>query len=262
MRRLLALLILLSWPAHSRDVGDFLPSLPGAVDWTSYQAPVVDAPPVAPVMVLPGLVAPTAVPTSAQSFAQCEASIGEAEKRQHIPAKLMPAISRVESGRLDPVTKRLRAWPWTINVEGTGYFFGTKAEAIAAVQALQAKGPRSIDVGCMQVNLIYHPHAFVDLEDAFDPSANARYAARFLTALYQQTKDWNLATAAYHSQDAERGEEYQRLVFGRVMTPMVKAAMMTIKPTEMPSISFGAFGKPAAQFAAFAGAFTPAPAKR
>ena len=54
------------------------------------------------------------------------------------------------------------------------------------------------------------------LDQAFDPAANARYAIRFLSALYQQTKDWNLATAWYHSQDPERGEEYQRLVFGRV----------------------------------------------
>ncbi len=198
------------------------------------------------------------------AYEQCEASIGVAEKQARIPAKLMPAISRVESGRLDPVTKRVRAWPWTINVEGTGHFFPSKAEAIAAVQALQALGPRSIDVGCMQVSLIFHPHAFTDLEDAFDPPANTRYAARFLAGLYQQTKDWNLATAAYHSQDAERGEEYQRRVFGRVMTPMLPAGAGTLKsakPTSQPT-AFAAWVPPVNQFAAFAGSFTPAPPKR
>jgi len=154
-------------------------------------------------------------------FAQCDAAIAAAVKSPaHVPDKLVPAIARVESGRLDPATGRLRPWPWTINVEGTGYFFDSKAEVIAAVQSFQSRGVRSIDVGCMQVNLMHHPTAFSDLDQAFDPAANAKYAVRFLSALYQQTKDWNLATAWYHSQDPERGEEYQRLVFGKVMAPM------------------------------------------
>lgn len=181
-----------------------------------------------------------------------------AQRQQRIPAKLMPAISRVESGRMDLATHRVRAWPWTINVEGTGYFFGTKAEAIATVRALQAKGPRSIDVGCMQVNLIYHPHAFADLDTAFDPEANARYAAHFLTVLYAQTKDWNLATAAYHSQDAEKGEDYQRRVFGKVMTPMLPSFTASTLAKPLPATTtFGAWPSSGVNFAAFAGAFTP-----
>ncbi len=201
--------------------------------------------------------------SAASPFALCEESILVAEKAQRIPARLLPAISRVESGRLDPGTGRVRAWPWTINVEGTGYFFETKAEAIAAVQALQGRGSRSIDVGCLQVNLMHHPGAFPTLDDAFDPPANARYAARFLAGLHRQFSDWNLATAAYHSQDAVRGEDYQRRVFGRVMTPMVAGAAPA-KPVAPPP-PFGAFAPPAERFQAFAapstafGAFNPAP---
>ena len=157
--------------------------------------------------------APPATP-----FEACDQAITSAERG--IPDKLLPAISRVESGRLDPATGRVRAWPWTINVEGVGHFFDSKQQAVAAVSDLQAKGVRSIDVGCMQVNLMHHPKAFASLDEAFDPSYNAAYAARFLSALHVQLKDWNLATAAYHSMDPVRGEEYQRLVLGRVMTPM------------------------------------------
>ena len=40
----------------------------------------------------------------------------------------------------------------------------------------------------MQVNLMHHPNAFADLDEAFDPAANARYAVTFLSALYQQTQ--------------------------------------------------------------------------
>ena len=88
----------------------------------------------------------------------------------------------------------------------------TKAEVIAAVEALQAKGVRSIDVGCMQVNLMYHPQAFASLQEAFDPVANARYAARFLLELKSETGSWDKATAWYHSATPEIGEPYQRKV--------------------------------------------------
>ena len=65
-------------------------------------------------------------------------------------------------------------------------FSPPRRQAIAAVKALQARGVRSIDVGCMQINLSYHPHAFRDLDQAFDPHANAAYAERFLTQLYRR----------------------------------------------------------------------------
>ncbi len=195
-----------------------------------------------------------------QPYAACEAAIAAAQKAPRIPDKLMPAMSRVESGRLDPLTKQVRAWPWTINVEGAGFFFDSKGQAIDAVRALQARGVRSIDVGCMQVNLMHHPTAFASLDEAFEPAANARYAARFLSALYRQTGDWNLATANYHSANADRGEDYQRRVFGRVMTPMAKGA-------PAPSGPYGVWPPPGSSYAALPpvefsyGAFAPAPGR-
>lgn len=164
---------------------------------------------------------PAPAAPSVSPFTQCDTAIGAAAKLPgRLPASLVPAIARVESGRLDPASGKVRPWPWTINVDGVGFFFATKAEVVAAVQTLQAKGKRSIDVGCMQVNLLHHPDAFADLDDAFDPATNARYAVRFLLSLYAQTKDWPLATAYYHSSTPDLGEEYQRLVFGKVVTPM------------------------------------------
>ena len=188
-------------------------------------------------------------------FAECDLAIGAAAKLPgRAPDKLLPSIARVESGRLDAATGKVRPWPWTINVEGVGYFFDSKAEVIAAVQAFQAKGKRSIDVGCMQVNLMHHPKAFADLDEAFDPAANARYAVKFLTGLYQQTRDWPLATAWYHSSTPEYGEEYQRLVFGRVMTPMGAGTAGGAKITVWPPAGtrFGAIPPASFNFGAFA----------
>lgn len=184
-------------------------------------------------------------------FLACEGAIAVAQAGSRIPAMLMPAISRVESGRLDG-RGRVRAWPWTINSHGVGTFFETKEDAVAAVQALQAKGDTSVDVGCMQVNLRYHPDAFASLDEAFDPGANARYAARFLLALQAELRDWPLATAAYHSRMADKGEDYSRKVYGLppiVRTAATKAAVAT---WPAPGSQFAAFAPPDAMFGAFA----------
>ncbi len=151
--------------------------------------------------------------------ALCRAAIGTVEAAQHIPDAFLSAIARVESGRADPTTGTVAAWPWTINAEGAGSFFNTKAEAVAAVRALQARGVRSIDVGCLQVNLLNHAGAFSSLEEAFDPAANASYAGSFLLSLFARTRSWPRAAAAYHSQTPTIGADYQRRVLAEWAVP-------------------------------------------
>src|SRR5689334_1180141 len=87
--------------------------------------------------------------------AACEPAIAAAERTAHTAAGLLNAIGLVESGRRDPRTGLRRPWPWTVTAEGVGTYYASKAEAITAVEALQARGVTSIDVGCMQVNLQY-----------------------------------------------------------------------------------------------------------
>lgn len=142
----------------------------------------------------------------------CRTAIRAAERANGIPQALLSALGRVESGRRDPETGSFGPWPWTINAEGRGQFFPTKAEAIAAVRRLQAEGVRSIDVGCMQVNLRHHPDAFASLEEAFDPAKNAAYAARFLASLHDASKNWLQAAANYHSHTPDLALAYQRRV--------------------------------------------------
>jgi hypothetical protein len=153
-----------------------------------------------------------ATPALAEPGRLCRAAIQAAEREANIPAQLLMAIGRVESGRRDPETGAFHPWPWTINAEGRGQFFPTKAAAIAEVQALQARGVRSIDVGCMQVNLRHHPTAFASLDDAFDPATNARYAARFLGELNATRNDWQRAAGAYHSATPEFSDPYRARV--------------------------------------------------
>jgi hypothetical protein len=157
--------------------------------------------------------------SAADPAALCETAVASAEFAGHLPPRLLHAISLTESGRTDARTGVIRPWPWTINAEGEGQFFPTQQEAVAAVKALQARGVRSVDVGCTQINLMQHPDAFTSLEQAFDPRSNAGYAARFLNALYADGKDWYRAIAAYHSETPALGEAYRVLVLARWQNP-------------------------------------------
>jgi hypothetical protein len=136
----------------------------------------------------------------AQQSELCAAALREAEQRYHLPPALLSSIAKVESGR--PITSLtdIRPWPWTIDADGTGLFLDSKAAAVAWVRQ-QASRHRFIDVGCMQIDLYYHPHAFASMEEAFDPAANADYAARLLTSLYRGEAggSWDVAVGLYHS---------------------------------------------------------------
>ena len=154
-----------------------------------------------------------ALPLTTQIYDPCAAAIAQAERAKGIPSHLLRAISFGESGRWDPDRRAKVAWPWTINVEGEGHFFPTKAAAIAAVRSYQAKGKRSIDVGCMQINLVHHGIAFADLEEAFDPQHNVAYAASFLTDLKNANKSWVVAVGFYHSASPQFNQPYRAKIF-------------------------------------------------
>jgi hypothetical protein len=157
----------------------------------------------------------------------CQRAGLDAEHQFNLPPGLLLAIGVVESGRRDPTTGRVAAWPWTITANGVGQAFESRAEVTVATRALQERGVTSIDVGCFQVNLRQHPTAFAGLDEAFDPQANAAYAARFLVALRTRTGSWENAVAAYHSASPERGGPYRdRVLAGLTRTTMLAAAVV------------------------------------
>ena len=141
----------------------------------------------------------------------CQIAIQGVEHTARLPPALLSAIARTESGRVLP-SGRLVAWPWTINVAGTGYYYRNAEEAVAAVETFRSSGIQSIDVGCMQVNLMHHPEAFASLQQAFDPAVNVRYAAQFLGRLQAEFGTWPAAVGAYHSRTPDLADEYGRRV--------------------------------------------------
>lgn len=139
----------------------------------------------------------------------CLAAARKAGSEYGVSYDLLRTVSAVESGKWSGLHNTFVAWPWTINVNGKGYYFDSKEEAVKAVKKFQAQGYESIDVGCMQVNLMYHGDAFASVEDAFDPLQNVRYGAKFLRSLYSRYGgSWEKAAKRYHSSNVKEDGIY------------------------------------------------------
>jgi hypothetical protein len=143
------------------------------------------------------------------SWSLCQAQARLMEQAAGMPDHLLSAIARVESGRWHKDSGENFSWPWTVMAEGRGRYLPTKQAAVAEVEKLRARGVRNIDVGCMQINLIYHGEAFQSLAEAFDPMSNIAYAAAFLSDLKNEERSWIKAIGRYHSRHQRRGMEYR-----------------------------------------------------
>lgn len=165
------------------------------------------------ILVQPLVVSASQLYDPADSAHICLRTTQMMERKYNIKKHLLTTIASIESGRWDEKTQQKIAWPWTINAQGKGYFFNTKAEAVKKARELRAQGITSIDVGCMQINMLYHGQEFAGLEDAFDPLHNVEYAAKFLNDLYENNdKDWLKAAMAYHSSVPEKANIYRKKI--------------------------------------------------
>jgi hypothetical protein len=143
----------------------------------------------------------------------CTRYFSNFETKEQMPAHLLRSVSLVESGRWSSQTNSAHSWPWTVNIRGKGYYFKDKATAVAKVKETLAKGIRSIDVGCMQINLYFHPEAFESIEQAFEPYHNIKYASEFLAHNYKKEGTWRSAVGRYHSANNKRNKPYTKKVF-------------------------------------------------
>lgn len=144
--------------------------------------------------------------------ALCDEAVALAENAENIPRHLLAAVAAAESGRPVAAGRSAGPWPWTVAAQGQGRYFATKTDAIEAVADLLGIGIGNIDVGCMQINLSYHPEAFASLDEAFDPLANAAYGAVYLRALFMTTGSWPEAIGRYHSATRQFNSAYRKRV--------------------------------------------------
>lgn len=148
-----------------------------------------------------------AVSNKTQVAEICESAARVASDQSGVPLDVLRAISLTETGR--KAGGAFQPWPWTVNMEGVGKWFETLPEARDYVDRHFARGARSFDVGCFQINYRWHGKAFDSIDDMFDPVTNAKYAARFLRELYQETGDWSAAAGAYHSRTPKYANKYK-----------------------------------------------------
>ncbi len=143
----------------------------------------------------------------------CEDEARRLELQEKIPKLLLTAVTYTETGRRGPQGQKIMSWPWTLHAEGKSLHFRTKEDAVNAVRALMDRGVRNIDVGCMQINLRYHPQAFTSVEEALDPLANLSYGVAFLKRLQARHKGWPAAIQNYHSANKSVNQVYRKKVF-------------------------------------------------
>ncbi|MEO0912713.1 MAG: transglycosylase SLT domain-containing protein [Pseudomonadota bacterium] len=148
----------------------------------------------------------------------CDQAGALAAREAGLPHAVLHAITLTETGR--QMEGRHRAWPWTVNMEGVGKWFATRAEAQAYVDQHFARGARSFDIGCFQINYRWHGNAFRSVEEMFDPLTNARYAAAFLSRLHGETGSWSKAAGAYHSRTPKYATRYAKR-FDRILAGLI-----------------------------------------
>lgn len=143
---------------------------------------------------------------------KCSSQFAYFEKKYNLPKDSLHSISLQETQKRHSKFNIQMVWPWTVNVAGRGYHFNSRDEAIRFTRQKQAEGAQSIDVGCMQINLKYHPDAFGSLEQAFSPRRNIAYGAKFLREKYTSHGDWNIAVGKYHSSTESHSKKYRENV--------------------------------------------------
>lgn len=137
----------------------------------------------------------------------CRDAARAAAAETGVPYDVLMAIALTETGRARNGV--LEPWPWAIHHDGQGEWFATKAEAVAMAETALQAGATNIDLGCFQLNIRWHAGAFVSVDDMLSPDRNARYAAQFLSDLYQESGDWSQAAGIYHSRTPEIAQTYR-----------------------------------------------------
>lgn len=161
----------------------------------------------------------------------CDAAADRVARESAVPVSVLRALTRVETGRSRG--GRLEPWPWTVNMEGEGRWFDSRAAALDYARRQRDKGARSFDTGCFQINYRWHGNAFRSLEQMFDPLENARYAAAFLKRLHAETGSWNQAAGAFHSRTPQHALRY-RTKFERIHQSLTTPAPRRLAETPPP----------------------------
>ncbi len=63
-------------------------------------------------------------------------------------------------------------WPWTLNINGKGYYFNSYSEAVEHANKALKSNPRRFGVGIGQIEWAFHKSRFKDVSEALNPIKN------------------------------------------------------------------------------------------
>lgn len=143
------------------------------------------------------------------------------EVAQHwdIPQEWTEAIAQAES----------RRHPWTLNIEGKGFYFETKDAALTAAQNALESG-KSFDCGIMQVNSFWLKKYNIPLEAVFDPLANIYLGGFILKGEIKRHGFNSKAIGAYHSPNPDKARNYANIILGLLNEPSAEKIHITPTP--------------------------------
>ena len=148
----------------------------------------------------------SAMPSPTNFAGLCERASNQAAAETGVPADILGTLTLTETGRRQD--GGVRPWAWSVNSEGSGTWFDDPQSALEFARGRLSQGRTNLDIGCFQLNYRWHGENFASVEQMFDPLTNARYAARFVSQLYQETGDWRQAAGAFHSRNAAFANKY------------------------------------------------------
>ncbi len=126
------------------------------------------------------------------------------------------AIALQESRRLRP-DGLVRPWPWTLRTDkyGAMYFHSFEEAASKLDHLINQEKIKNIDIGAMQINLLYNGHLLPDAKEILLPENNIRLGALILRReLNAQNQNLRLGIAYYHNPDQSKGLPYADAVLG------------------------------------------------
>jgi len=126
-----------------------------------------------------------------------------------VPAKVLYAVAKVESGNYSRYMNKRLPWPWTLNIEGVSHFYANKHQAVKALNDYLKTGHQSVAVGLMQIYWRWHKLSLKNPEKALDPYYNIKVGAQYLKEMHKQSHgDWWKAIGLYHTKEVnERTHE-------------------------------------------------------
>lgn len=103
---------------------------------------------------------------------------------------------------------------YALQHDGKSYYPNNKAEASKILDELLSSGAKNIDVGLMQVNLLWNGKRVKSPYDLFDPTTNINVASDILLeAMLSSPDDIKLAIGRYHNwTDPVKGMNYANRV--------------------------------------------------